>query len=128
MQQLHSPTGATVSYAAYGRGAPLVLPLGHSDGGQVALGAAAAVRDRVRKLVLYEPPWPSALSTELLAKLEDLARDGRWDEMAATFVHDRPYGAEVSDPISAPFWRNSTRSMPCPSLAFADSAIVAGAI
>ena len=52
-------------------GEPLFL-LGHSYGAQVALAAAATVPDRVRKLVLYEPPWPHAISTEALARLEAL--------------------------------------------------------
>jgi pimeloyl-ACP methyl ester carboxylesterase len=68
-------------------GEPVFL-LGHSYGGQVALSAAALVADRVRKLVLYEPPWPSALPLEFLASLESLARAGRWDELAATFFRD----------------------------------------
>ena len=68
-------------------GEPVFL-LGHSYGGQVALSAAAHSPDGVRKLVLYEPPWPSALSPELLATLETLARDGRWDDMAITFFRD----------------------------------------
>jgi pimeloyl-ACP methyl ester carboxylesterase len=68
-------------------GEPAFL-LGHSYGGQVALSAAAHAPERVRKLVLYEPPWPNALSPELLAALEALARDGRWDDMAMTFFRD----------------------------------------
>ena len=38
-------------------GEPVFL-LGHSYGAQVALVAAAEIPHRVRKLVLYEPPWP----------------------------------------------------------------------
>ena len=68
-------------------GEPVFL-LGHSYGGQVAVGAALSAADRVRKLVLYEPPWPSALPKELLAALEDLARAGRWDDLAVTFFRD----------------------------------------
>lgn len=71
-----------------------VFVLGHSYGGQVALSAAAQIPERIRKLVLYEPPWPSALSAELLAKLEALARDRRWDEVATTFFRD---GLSVPD-------------------------------
>src|SRR5918994_2278775 len=41
-------------------GAPVFL-LGHSYGAHAALAAAAKVPDRVRKLVLYEPPWPGIL-------------------------------------------------------------------
>lgn len=38
--------------------------------------------------MLYEPPWPNALPPELLAALETLGRDGRWDDMAITFFRD----------------------------------------
>ncbi len=65
-----------------------VFLLGHSYGGQVALAAASEVPDRVRKLVLYEPPWPHALGDEFLARLEELARAGRWDDFAVTFFRD----------------------------------------
>ena len=68
-------------------GQPVFL-LGHSYGAQVALVAASEVPDRVSKLVLYEPPWPSALGPEALAPLEELARVGDWDGFAATFFRD----------------------------------------
>ncbi|HEX2189151.1 MAG TPA: alpha/beta hydrolase [Longimicrobiaceae bacterium] len=68
-------------------GEPVFL-LGHSYGAQVALAAAAEVPDRVRKLVLYEPPWPHALGEEVLSRLEELGRAGRWEEFAATFFRD----------------------------------------
>ncbi len=68
-------------------GEPLFL-LGHSYGAQVALAAAATVPDRVRKLVLYEPPWPHAISTEALARLEALARASHWEDFALTFFRD----------------------------------------
>jgi pimeloyl-ACP methyl ester carboxylesterase len=68
-------------------GEPVFL-LGHSYGAQVSLAAAARVEDRVRKLVLYEPPWPSALSKQLVARLEELGRAGRWDDLAAVFFRD----------------------------------------
>lgn len=35
-----------------------VFLLGHSYGAHVALGAAGLMPDNVRKLVLYEAPWP----------------------------------------------------------------------
>lgn len=59
--------------------------LGHSYGAQVALVAAALLPDRVRRLVLYEPPCPSLVDTALLAPLERLARAGAWDAFAAHF-------------------------------------------
>lgn len=42
-------------------GEPVFL-LGHSYGAHTALAAAALVPERVRKLVLYEPPWPGILA------------------------------------------------------------------
>ena len=68
-------------------GEPVFL-LGHSYGGQVSLAAAARVPDRVRKLVLYEPPWPTALSNQIMARLEDLAQAGQWDDFAVVFFRD----------------------------------------
>lgn len=62
--------------------------LGHSFGAQVALAAAAQVPDRIRKLVLYEPPWPHICGKERLARLEELARVGDWHGVAATFLRD----------------------------------------
>jgi pimeloyl-ACP methyl ester carboxylesterase len=66
---------------------PMFL-LGHSYGGQVALAAAAKAPDRVSKLVLYEPPWPTALERELLVRLESLAEAGEWDDFAMMFFGD----------------------------------------
>jgi pimeloyl-ACP methyl ester carboxylesterase len=65
-----------------------VFLLGHSYGAQVALGAAANVPDRVRGLVLYEPPWPNVISAGTLARLEQLAEAGNWDELPSTFFHE----------------------------------------
>ena len=53
-------------------GEPVFL-LGHSYGAQCSLAAAAALTPaRIRKLVLYEAPWPSTLSREALMPLEGL--------------------------------------------------------
>lgn len=68
-------------------GRPVFL-LGHSHGAHLALGAAALVPDLVRKLVLYEPPWPSLCDPEAMARLEALAGAGDWDGMAAAFFGD----------------------------------------
>src|SRR5262245_55937711 len=36
-----------------------VYLLGHSYGAQTALAAAALAPERIRKLIVYEPPWPT---------------------------------------------------------------------
>ena len=68
-------------------GEPVFL-LGHSYGGQCALAAALLVPDRVRRLIVYEPPWPSLLKREHLVRLEALAAARRWDEFAVIFFRD----------------------------------------
>ena len=68
-------------------GAPVFL-LGHSYGAHVALGAAALVPELVRKLVLYEPPWPHVVDDQLMPRLEAMAGVGDWDGFAATFLSE----------------------------------------
>jgi pimeloyl-ACP methyl ester carboxylesterase len=68
-------------------GEPVFL-LGHSYGAHCSLAAAAIVPERVRKLVLYEPAWPTMVSREALACLEELAASGQWDAFALTFFRD----------------------------------------
>jgi pimeloyl-ACP methyl ester carboxylesterase len=68
-------------------GAPAAL-LGHSYGALVALGAALQVPDLVRRLVLYEAPWPHLLDDTALAPLEALAQAGDWDGFSQTFFAD----------------------------------------
>ncbi|HEV3409658.1 MAG TPA: alpha/beta hydrolase [Chthoniobacterales bacterium] len=65
-----------------------VFLLGHSYGAQTALAATAIVPERLRKLVLYEPPWPRILPADALARLEALAQAGDWDAFALTFFHE----------------------------------------
>jgi pimeloyl-ACP methyl ester carboxylesterase len=86
VQRIPSPAGATISYEQYGSGPPLVLVHGgfsnhHTnwEGAQVALAATSEAPDHVRRLVLYESPWPSAIGSEALARLEALGepRTGR---------------------------------------------------
>lgn len=79
--------GADVAALIQSIGEPVFL-LGHSYGAQTALAAAARVAARVRKLVLYEPPWPTTLAEDLVARLEGLAEAGHWDDLAATFFRD----------------------------------------
>lgn len=68
-------------------GTPVFL-LGHSYGAHVALAAAAMEPARVRKLVLYEPPWPHLLTQRAMARLEGLAAEEDWDAFAAWFFSE----------------------------------------
>jgi pimeloyl-ACP methyl ester carboxylesterase len=68
-------------------GAPVFL-LGHSYGAQCALAAALGIADRVRKLIVYEPPTPELLKPTDLARLEALAATREWDHFAVTFFRD----------------------------------------
>ena len=65
-----------------------VFLLGHSYGAHIALVAAAQAADRVRKLVLYEPPWPHNIGNDGLAALDRLAQAGDWEGFASTFFRD----------------------------------------
>lgn len=69
-------------------GEPVFL-LGHSYGAQTALAAAAKVPDCVRKLVLYEAPWPRIVDKEALAWLEGLAQNNDWEGFTLTFFRDQ---------------------------------------
>lgn len=68
-------------------GAPAFV-IGHSYGAHVALGAAFALPALVRRLVLYEAPWPHLIDAAALAPLEDLAAARDWDGFATAFFHD----------------------------------------
>ncbi|MGH9322209.1 MAG: alpha/beta fold hydrolase [Vicinamibacteria bacterium] len=68
-------------------GEPVFL-LGHSYGALCSLAASALAPASIRKLVLYEAPWPSVLSREALMSLEELAAAGAWDDFAFTFFRD----------------------------------------
>lgn len=94
-------------------GEPVFL-LGHSYGAQAALVAAAEVPDRVRKLVLYEPPWPHILGTETLARLEGLAQAGDWDGFAVTFFRDvlSVPAAELGALRGTPLWPPTVADAP----------------
>lgn len=86
-------------------GAPVFL-LGHSYGAQVALGAAALVPDKVRKLVLYEPPWPNLLTGAVLDVLRRSAQAGQWRDFSAWFLQNviRVPPAEVAALQATEFW------------------------
>ncbi len=79
-----------------------VFLLGHSYGAQVALGAVAIAMDRVRKLVLYEPPRPVMFSKEAVGRLEELAQAGHWEALAVAFFRDNLFvPAEELDALQA---------------------------
>lgn len=65
-----------------------VFLLGHSYGAQTALAAATLAADRVRKLVLYEPPWPHIFPKNVVQKLEKFAQAKDWESLATTFFHE----------------------------------------
>ena len=65
-----------------------VFLLGHSYGAHCALGATRLAPERVLRLVLYEPAWPDILAPKGMARLEELAASGAWDEFALAFFHD----------------------------------------
>ena len=77
--------------------------LGHSYGAHVALGAAMLETDKVRKLVLYEPPHPEVFDKEVVRRLEGLASREKWDEFAETFFRDMLHvPADVLEEMRAP--------------------------
>ena len=65
-----------------------VFMIGHSYGAHVALGAASLVPERVRKLILYEPPAAESLSDETQLALEGDARRADWDSVVSRFFRD----------------------------------------
>jgi pimeloyl-ACP methyl ester carboxylesterase len=65
-----------------------VFLLGHSYGAQCSLAAAALLPQRVRKLILYEPPWPGTIKPDAFHRLEELAAKAEWDEFAFSFFRD----------------------------------------
>jgi pimeloyl-ACP methyl ester carboxylesterase len=69
-------------YAATGE-APSVL--GHSHGAICSL-EASLLTTHLKKLILYEPPVPAG--PEAIAKLEDLLREGKREEVVSTFMRE----------------------------------------
>ena len=65
-----------------------VFLLGHSYGAHVALGAALMRADKIRKLVVYEPPNPTIFHQDVLRRMEELASVNDWDQFAEVFFRD----------------------------------------
>jgi pimeloyl-ACP methyl ester carboxylesterase len=80
--------------------------LGHSYGAVCALGAAALRPAAVRKLILYEHPFPNLLSAEIARRLEDLGEREDWDGVVQTFMRDvlQVPADEVEEIRNSPFW------------------------
>jgi pimeloyl-ACP methyl ester carboxylesterase len=83
-----------------------VFLLGHSYGAPCPLVAALLVPDRIRKLVVYEPPSPGAFKNEDVARLEALAGESDWDALAQTFFRDLLLvpDEEIRAVRSSPLW------------------------
>jgi pimeloyl-ACP methyl ester carboxylesterase len=64
-----------------------VFVLGHSFGGVAAL-EAAFLTDRIAKLVLYEPPVREHDHSAVLAKMENLIRQGDREQALVTFMEE----------------------------------------
>ncbi|MCD7059388.1 alpha/beta fold hydrolase [Pelagibacterium xiamenense] len=62
--------------------------VGHSYGAQVALRAAADGPRQVRKLVLYEPPWPDTTPPEVIDRLKLRAANADWNGLAEDFFSE----------------------------------------
>ncbi|AKF03431.1 putative hydrolase [Sandaracinus amylolyticus] len=97
--------GADVVAVVRALGAPVFL-LGHSFGALCALEAAMRAPELVAKLVLYEPPRPSMIDDDLLARLETLGAAKAWDAVAETFLREaiRVKPDELRALRSSPDW------------------------
>ncbi len=80
--------------------------LGHSYGALVALEGAAGVRERVAKLVLYEPPPPEASSAGQLDELEGFAAARDWEGYVGLFLQDELSlsDSELAEMRETPLW------------------------
>jgi pimeloyl-ACP methyl ester carboxylesterase len=83
-----------------------VFLLGHSYGAHVALGAASVLPERVRKLILYEPPTAASLSGPIEQSLQEDARRGDWDAFVARFFSEVAQlpSDELEAIRSSPIW------------------------
>jgi pimeloyl-ACP methyl ester carboxylesterase len=98
-----------------------VFLLGHSFGAHVALAAARKAPEKVRKLILYEAPLPSAFPEDLLKRVQALAAEGKDEELVEDFLLNGPRvpAQEVAMIKATPFWsflvadaQNSVREWP----------------
>ncbi len=80
--------------------------LGHSYGALVAQEAAPLVRQRIAKLVLYEPPLPEAVSMKDMATLEACANAGDWEGFTSAFLQDELSlsDSELAELRATPLW------------------------
>ncbi len=80
--------------------------LGHSYGAHVALGAASRLPERVRALVLYEPPAAASLSDETERALRDDAGRGDWDGFTTRFFSEVAQlpADELASIRASPIW------------------------
>jgi pimeloyl-ACP methyl ester carboxylesterase len=94
-------------------GEPVFL-LGHSYGGVCALGAATLAPRNVRKLIVYEPPLPTAMPDALLRALEDDAARNDWDAFVYRFLKDqiRVPQAELDGMRQTPFFQPLVEDAP----------------
>ena len=96
---------------------PPLLLLGHSFGGLIALEAARQA-DRLRGLVLYEPPIPGPdrafYDDAVMARLEHLIARGENEQAITTFLADiaRVAAADREMLRAAPTWAERVASAP----------------
>ena len=88
--------------------------LGHSYGALVALEAAPLVRQRIAKLVLYEPPLPEAVSAKEVAALEAFAAAGDWEGYTTAFLRDQLSlsDSDLADMRATPLWSQFVAEAP----------------
>lgn len=94
-------------------GGPVHL-LAHSYGALIALVAAPQVRDRIGRLVLYEPPLPERFKRARLAELEELAAAKDWEGFTASFLRQELHlsDSDLDDLRAGPVWRQFVAAAP----------------
>jgi pimeloyl-ACP methyl ester carboxylesterase len=103
-------------------GEPVFL-LGHSLGAHISVAAAALAPEKIRKLVLYEPPLAGSDNprADRFARVQELADQGDYDAMIDEFFRNviRVPGQQVDLIRTTPVWplivvdaQNSIREWP----------------